>query len=131
MFTSIKTSKENKETVTLLTRQLNLGAENTIARIALAYSLAQERQLDLTKIEDAQGKEYSKSVLFGEYFDVYLSMICVHYNLYHTDKDIPRYFKLHLDDGLHLLAKELKKARNVTGNEFIMQKIQAGLKALN
>jgi len=127
MFTSIRTSLENKETVTKLTRQLNLGAENVIARIAFAYSLAQGKQLNLSDIEDAKGKEYSKNVLFGEYFDIYLAMICVHYNIYRTDKDIARYFKMHIDDGLHLLAKELKKAKNITGNEFLMQKIQGGL----
>ena len=39
MFTSIKTSKVNKDIVTDLSRKFNLGAENIIARIALAYSL--------------------------------------------------------------------------------------------
>lgn len=39
MFTSIKTSKINKDIVTDLSRKFNLGAENIIARIALTYSL--------------------------------------------------------------------------------------------
>ena len=42
MFSHIKTSKENKEVVTQLTNKLSLGAENVIARIAIAHSLAQE-----------------------------------------------------------------------------------------
>ena len=33
MFTQIKTSKENKEVVTLLTRKLGLGTENVIVSI--------------------------------------------------------------------------------------------------
>ena len=47
MFSHIKTSKENKEVVTQLTNKLSLGAENVIARIAIAHSLAQEEKLDL------------------------------------------------------------------------------------
>ena len=40
MFTSIKTSRANKDIVTDLSRKFNLGAENIIARIALTYSLS-------------------------------------------------------------------------------------------
>ncbi len=64
MFTSIKTSKANREIVTDLSRKFNLGAENIIARIALTYSLSQDRKLSLVNIADSQGKEYSKNVLF-------------------------------------------------------------------
>ena len=37
MFTQIKTSKENKDIVSQLTRKLGLGTENIIARIAYTY----------------------------------------------------------------------------------------------
>ena len=47
MFTQIKTSKENKEVVALLTRKLGLGTENVIARMAFTYSLAQDKKLAL------------------------------------------------------------------------------------
>ena len=62
MFTSIKTSKINKDIVTDLSRKFNLGAENIIARIALTYSLSKARKLSLSDIADSQGKEYSKNV---------------------------------------------------------------------
>lgn len=39
MFNQIKTSAKNKEAVTFLTRKFGLGAENIIARIAIACSL--------------------------------------------------------------------------------------------
>lgn len=65
MFNSIKTSRANKLVVTELSRKFNLGAENVIARIALAYSLAQDRQLSLSDIADSQGKEYSKMCYLG------------------------------------------------------------------
>ena len=45
MFSHIKTSKENKEVVTLLTNKLNLGAENVIARIALDLFLVFRRKV--------------------------------------------------------------------------------------
>jgi DNA sulfur modification protein DndE len=103
MFSHIKTSKENKEVVTQLTNKLNLGAENVIARIALAHSIAQEEKLDLTNLEDSGGKEYSKNVLFGDHYYVYMGMICSKYELHSSNKDLSRYIKLHLDHGLNTL----------------------------
>lgn len=127
MFTQIKTSKENKEIVALLTRKLGLGTENIIARIAFTYSLSQGNKLDLNNIKDAGGKEYSKSVLFGEYYDIYLGLLCVHYGLYKTDKDIGRYIKMHVDDGLQLLNKEVSSLANMDGFDFLTEKINQGL----
>lgn len=127
MFTQIKTSKENKEVVALLTRKLGLGTENIIARIAFTYSLSQDKKLDLNDIKDAGGKEYSKSVLFGEYYDIYLGLLCVHYSLYKTDKDIGRYIKMHVDDGLQLLNKEVNDLANMDGFDFLSEKINLGL----
>jgi DNA sulfur modification protein DndE len=127
MFTQINTSKENKEIVSLLTRKLNLGTENIVARIAYSYSLSQNKKLDLNDIKDAGGKNYSKSVLFGDYYDLYLGMLCVHYNLYKTDKDIPKYIKMHIDDGLSLLNEEVNNHSNIDGFDFITDKIQKSL----
>lgn len=127
MFTQIKTSKENKEVVALLTRKLGLGTENVIARIAYTYSLAKDRKLDLNSIKDSSGKEYSKSVLFGEYYDIYLGLLCVHYGLYKTDKDIARYIKMHIDDGLQLLNDEVNERSNIDGFDFLTEKINLGL----
>ena len=130
MFTSIKTSRENKEVVTQLTRKLNLGAENMIARLALAYSLSLNRKLDLEEIKNSQGKEYSKNVLFGEFSDFYLAMVCVHYNLYKTHKDLPRYIKMHIDDGLELINSEVEGQPNLSGFDFLIDKIETGLSHL-
>jgi DNA sulfur modification protein DndE len=127
MFTQIKTSKENKEVVSLLTRKLGLGTENVIARIAYSYSLSKDKKLDLNDIKDAGGKEYSKSVLFGDYYDIYLGILCVHYGLYKTDKDIGRYIKMHVDDGLQLLNDEVNERSNIDGFDFLTEKINLGL----
>ena len=127
MFTSIKTSRANKDIVTDLSRKFNLGAENIIARIALTYSLSKDRLLSLTDIADSQGKEYSKNVLFGNNLPYYIGLICVKYGLYKTDKDIPKYIKLHIDDGLQLMNKELQDNPNLNGYNYLIDKITNGL----
>ena len=127
MFTQISTTKENKEIVSQLTRTLGLGTENIIARIALTYSLSKDKKLELSNVGKSNGKGYSKSVLFGEYYDYYLGLICVHYNLYKTDKDLPKYIKMHIDDGLQLLNEEINERSNIDGFDFLVEKIEAGL----
>ena len=127
MFTSIKTSRSNKYIVTDLSRKFNLGAENIIARIALTYSLSKKRILSLTDISDSQGKEYSKNVLFGSNLPYYVGLVCVKYGLYKTDKDIPKYIKMHIDDGLQLMNNELRDNPNLNGYDYLIDKITNGL----
>ena len=108
MFTQIKTSLQNKDNVIDLTRKFNLGAENIIARIAIAYSLKSGKKFSPLDVKDSGGKEYSKKVLFGSNYNIYLAMLCTHYNIEDTDKDIPRYLKIHLDDGLEMIAQDIR-----------------------
>lgn len=129
MFTQIKTSKANKLIVTDLSRKFNLGAENVIARIAFAYSLSKGRRMNLSEIADSQGKEYSKNVLFGSNYPFYLALLCTHYGLYKTDKDIPKYIKMHLDDGLQIMNQELNDNPNLNGMDYLIEKIDQGLKS--
>lgn len=128
MFANIKTAKANKELVTKLTNKLNLGAENIIARIALTHSIALDRKMDLNYIKDSGGKEYSHKVLFGENADYYIALICVHYNLYKTDKDLPKYVKMHIDDGLELLENDFT---NTLGIDSLISSIDRGLQAIH
>ncbi|MGJ1198213.1 DndE family protein [Sphingobacterium spiritivorum] len=130
MFTQVKTSKANKDIVAQLTRKLNLGTENVIARMAYAYSLSLDRKLDLFDLEDFGGKEYSRNVLFGDYYDIYIGMLCVHYGIYKTDKDLAKYVKLHIDDGLELLNDEFQKANNIDGFDFLNEKIGLSLQSV-
>lgn len=130
MFTSIKTSRSNKYIVTDLSKKFNLGAENIIARIALTYSLSKDRILSLTDISDSQGKEYSKNVLFGSNLPYYVGLVCVKYGLYKTDKDIPKYIKMHIDDGLQLMNNELRDNPNLNGYDYLIDKIETGLNGL-
>lgn len=127
MFTQIKTSGENRAVVTDLSRKFNLGAENVIARIALTYSLSLGNKLSLSDIKDSKGKEYSKGVLFGSNIAFYIGLICVHYNIYKSDKDIPKYIKMHIDEGLQIMNEELKDNPNLSGFSYLIDKIDDGL----
>jgi len=102
----VRTSKENREKVSILTRKLNLGSENHIARIAFSYSLSNSEKLNLNDIENSQGKEYSKSVFFGSNYELYVSMICLKYRIHSSDVDIPKYIKIHVDHGIKLLHEK-------------------------
>ncbi len=127
MFTQIKTSGENKAVVTDLSRKFNLGAENIIARIALTYSLSLGHKFSADDIKDSKGKEYSKGVLFGSNLAFYIGLICVHYGVYKSDKDIPKYIKMHIDDGLQIMNEELKANPNLNGFSYLIDKIDNGL----
>ena len=114
----IKTAKENREIVASLSRKLNLGSENHIARIAFAYSISKTK-LDLLNIKNSSGKEYSKSVFFGDNFELYVGLVSVKYNLHSSDKDISRYIKMHVDDGLERLYElNANKKLNETNELF-------------
>ena len=127
MFTQIKTSLQNKDNVIDLTRKFNLGAENIIARIAIAYSLKSGKKFSPLDVKDSGGKEYSKKVLFGSNYNIYLAMLCTHYNIEDTDKDITRYLKIHLDDGLEMIAQDIKSNQNLVGFDYLFDRINEGL----
>lgn len=126
-FNQIKTSAINRDNVTALTRKFNLGAENIIARIAITYSLQSGVKFSPLDVKDSGGKEYSRNVLFGSLYPIYLSLICTHYKINDSDKDIPRYFKLHLDDGLERIANDVANNPNLVGYDYLFDKIKIGL----
>jgi len=131
MLTNIKTSKENREVVAQLTRKLNLGTENIIARIALTYSLSKDRKLDIKDIQNSGGKEYAEKVLFGDYIDYYIGMVALHYDIHVSDKDLGKYIKMHIDDGLHLLNDEVTSNSNIDGFDFLVEMIEESLNSIN
>lgn len=130
MFTSIKTSEANRQLVSELTNKLGLGPENIVARLAFAYSLSNNTKLDIKHLEDSKGKEYSSKVLFGDYLPFYVALICQRYNLYKNDEKIPKYIKLHIDDGLRLMDKRVKENPNMPLFDFIFTQIEIGLRNL-
>lgn len=127
MFSQIKTSAKNREIVVDLTRKFNLGAENVIARIAIAYSLKSGVKFNPTDVQDSGGKEYSKNVLFGNNEFLYVALMCTYYGISENDKDLARYFKMHLDDGLERIAKDVKNNPNLVGYDYLFDRIQDGI----
>ena len=127
MFSQIKTSAKNREIVVDLTRKFNLGAENVIARIAIAYSLKSGVKFNPMDVQDSGGKEYSKNVLFGNNEFLYVAMMCTYYGISENDKDLARYFKMHLDDGLERIAKDVKNKPNLVGYDYLFDRIQEGM----
>lgn len=127
MFSQIKTSSKNREIVSELTRKFNLGAENIIARIAIGYSLQSRKKFDPLDIKDSGGKEYSRSVLFGNYYPIYEFLVCTHYQIKNNDKDLPRYFKMHLDHGLEVIYEDIIDNPNLIGFDYLFDKIERGL----
>lgn len=127
MFSQIKTSSKNREIVSELTRKFNLGAENIIARIAIGCSLQSGEKFSPLDIQDSRGKEYSRNVLFGSYYPIYEALICTHYQINNNDKDLPRYFKMHLDHGLKLIYEDVTDNPNLVGYDYLFDKIEKGL----
>ena len=127
MFSQIRTSSKNREIVIELTHKFNLGAENIIARIAIGYSLKSGKKFSPLDVNDSGGKEYSKNVLFGNYYHIYESLICTLYQINNNDKDLPRYFKIHLDDGLQRIYADITDNPNLVGYDYLFDKIQSGL----
>jgi DNA sulfur modification protein DndE len=130
MFSQIRTSSKNREIVVELTHKFNLGAENIIARIAIGYSLQSDEKFSPLEVKDSGGKEYSKNVLFGNYYPIYEALICTRYQINSNDKDLPRYFKIHLDDGLQRIYDDVKDNPNLAGYDYLFDKIQEGLKEI-
>ena len=118
----IKTSKENREIVARLSRKLGLGSENHISRIAFSYSINSEKKLNVSKISNSMGKVYSKSVFFGNNFDLYIGMVCIKYNIHSSDNDILKYIKMHVDDGLESL-NELVENQGISDSLQFLNKL--------
>ena len=131
MLINIRTSEANKIVVQELTRKLNLGTENYVSRIAFSYSLSKGVKLNLEKdLLDSKGKEYKDDILFGKYRDYYIALICQHYNLYKSDKDIGKYIKMHVDHGLSTINKLFEENKNYSGLDFLTENIETGIEKL-
>lgn len=126
MLNSVTTSEKSKELIVQLTNKLGLGAENVIARIAFAYSLSKNEQLDLKNLADGKGKLYPAKVLFGDYQEVYLGMLCELYQIKLIDNKLPRYVKMHIDHGLEIMAPYA----NNDGYDFLLRCIEEGMAAI-
>jgi len=109
---NISTTEKNKDVVQRLTYKLSISEENIIARIAINYSLSKNRHLEIKDLQSSKnGKAYKEFTLLGKFKTFYVALMCKHYNIEKTNPDLPKLFKLHLDDGLQLIDKFLQTIR--------------------
>lgn len=130
MQTNVSTSEETEAILGKLSQRFNLSAKNILMRVAFAYSLTRGRRLSLDAVEDAKGNPYKEVTLVGQYKSYYIALICQHYQIYKTDSDIPKYFKLHIDDGLRLLEKLFLENSNYNFSDFLLEHIERGIDSL-
>jgi len=131
---NIKTSEKSQEIIRRLTPKLgDRTPENVIARIALSYSLQKGVKFNINQdfnSFDSKGKEYKDHILFdSQYRDYYIALICQYYDIYKTDENIPKYVKLHIDNGLELLDK-IFDTSEYTFFDFLNEHIEKGTQHL-
>ena len=127
MTININTSEFSKKLITEYSAKLKLPAENIIARIAFAFSISKNRTLDLKQIKDSKGKQYKDETFFGNYRSHYISLICQLYEIQSTDINIPKFIKMHIDDGLELMHKFFESNLNHTIYDFLIESIDRGI----
>jgi len=126
----VKTSELSRELIREYSQKLKLPAENIIARIALGYSISKGRQLDLKSIRDSKGKEYKEDTFFGKYKLHFIALICQLYETNRNDTNIPKYVKMHVDDGLELMQKFFDSNANHTIYDFLIETIDRGIESI-
>lgn len=125
----IKTTEASQQLIRDFTAKLRLPAENIIARIAFAFSLAQHRKFKVNT-NDSKGKEYADDILFGRQKPFYLSLISQHYQINKYDPNIPKYVKFHVDDGLEMMGKFFESNQNHTIYDFLIEAIDRGIESV-
>lgn len=132
MLINIRTSAANKTIVQELTRKVFPGAsENYISRVAFAYSISKGITLSLENdLSDSKGKEYKDDILFGNFRSYYIALVCQHYGIYKTDKDVGKYIKMHIDHGLSLMNKLFEETKNYSGLDFLLEHVEQGIEYL-
>ncbi|MBW2938235.1 DndE family protein [Aureisphaera sp. CAU 1614] len=123
--------KTSSELVKKLTNKIQLGEENHIARISLAYSLAKGATYDSDIPTDSKQKEYKDNTFFGNYKDYYISLICQKYQIHKDDTNVKKYLKWHVDKGLEMIDMFFEENKNVSGIEFLLDHIEVGIDNIN
>ena len=125
MLLNLRNSEANKAVVSELTKRMFPQGqhENVISRIAIAFSISRGVHLDLRDLRDSKGKEYKEDNLFGANRSYYAALVCQHYGIHKTNADLPRYLKMHMDDGLERLHKLFADNRSYSCLDFLIEHI--------
>jgi DNA sulfur modification protein DndE len=128
---NVTTTEENKLVVQRLTKKLSITEENIIARIAINYSISRNKYLELSNLQSSKnGKSYKEFTLLGKFKMYYVALMCQHYKIEKSNPDLPRYFKLHLDDGLQMIDKIFADNPNYPMFDFLLKHLETGIEAL-
>lgn len=130
MTINVKTSESSHKLLRVYSQKLKLPSENIIARIALGYSISKGRQLDLSEIRDSKGKEYKEDTFFGKNKTHYVALVCQLYNIHRTDLNIPKFIKMHVDDGFDLMDKFFESNPNHNIYDFLLESIDRGIEGI-
>ncbi len=130
MTINVKTSESSHKLLREYSQKLRLPSENIIARIALGYSISKGKQLDLASIKDSKGKEYKEETFFGKNKTHFVAMVCQLYNVHRTDINIPKYIKMHIDDGFALMEKFFESNINHNIYDFLLENIDRGIEGI-
>ena len=58
-------------------------------------------------------------------------MVALHYDVHISDKDLVKYIKIHIDEGLQLLNEEMNQKSNIDGYNFLIEKVENSLSLLS
>ncbi len=132
---NIKTSESNYAVIKELTQKFPTGtAENIVARVALAYSLASGKTFSISGKPpyNSKGKEYKDNVLFNPAQKrIFVGLISQRYGVRHNDNSIPKYVKYHIDHGLESMAKIFQDAPGYSLLDFLMDHLDRGIEHLD
>lgn len=130
MIINIKTSEASLKLIREYSSKLKLPAENIIARIALGYSISRGKQINIKEIRDSKGKEYKEETFFGKNKNQYIALISQLYDIHRTDINMPKYVKMHIDDGLELMNKFFESNPNYNIYDFLIESIDRGIESI-
>lgn len=130
MTINVKTSEVSHKLIRDYSVKLKLPSENIIARIALAYSISKNKQLDIKDIKDSKGKEYKEDTFFGKNKRFYVALICQLYKIHISNINIPKLVKMHTDDGLEIMNKFFESNVNHTIYDFLIEAIDRGIESI-
>jgi len=134
----IKIDRYSEERIDKLKSIFKFNSETVIPRLAFAHSIQTNIRFDknIDSAPKSDGREFRDDKgLFGVIIDnrsnypIYKAVLDKHYNVNLFEDDFVKLFKLHLDNGLSLLEKELINTDITSGGHIslLMKLVKNGL----
>ncbi|WP_280771816.1 DNA sulfur modification protein DndE [Salipaludibacillus daqingensis] len=108
----LKTSKYAEEKLKQLQAATGI-TPNILSRIAVSLSLNDQSEVTADSVPNANGQEFNRNTLTGEYDYVYNTLIAQHAKREVKDEEyFPGLFNAHLERGIRMLSNEYQYAGN-------------------